>query len=343
MSRVVITGVAGTVGSRVADQLAEHPDVSSVVGVDLKPLPDEADVEMHVGDLTSSDIARAFEGADVAVHLASRFTPSRDGTPLTEVDTAATRSTLELASQAGVRRLVILSSAMVYGAWSNNPVPLTESAALRPNTGFSFAEEKAELERWANDWRAQHRQSRVAILRPTTALAAGEASWVARTLRASAGLAADNEPPVQFLHLDDLAAAVVIAATQRLDGPFNVAPDGWVEGHELRQLLGRAPRVRLSAPIAAQVALASWSNRLAPTPPGIVPYTCHPWVVANDRLKAEGWAPTRTTAEAYVEGNAARPWAMMNSKRRQQLAIGGAAGAVAAAAGVGSVLWRRLR
>lgn len=298
---------------------------------------------MHVGDLTSPDAAAVFEGADVVVHLASRFTPSRDGTLLTEVDTDATTQTLNLASDAGVRRLVVLSSAMVYGAWENNPIPLTEAAAVKPNIGFSFAEEKAELEEWANEWRDNHSGSRVAILRPTTALAAGEASWVARTMRASAALASDHEPPVQFLHLDDLADAVVIATARRLDGPFNVAPDGWVEGNEVRQLVGRAPRVPLPAPIAAQVALASWRNRLAPTPPGIVPYTCHPWVVANDRLRAEGWEPTRTTAEAYVEGNAARPWAMMNSKRRQQLAIGGAASAAVTAVATGAVLWRRMR
>lgn len=256
MSRVVITGVAGTVGSRVASRLAEHPDVSSVTGIDIKPLADADEIEMHVGDLTAADAAGVFEGADAVVHLASRFTPSRDGTSLTEVDTDATTQTLRLASEAGVRRLVVLSSAMVYGAWENNPIPITEAAAVKPNTGFSFAEEKAELERWANSWRDDHPQSRVAVLRPTTALAAGEASWVARTMRASAALASDHEPPVQFLHLDDLADAVVIATTKRLDGAFNVAPDGWVEGSEVRQLVGRAPRIPLPAPIAAQVALA---------------------------------------------------------------------------------------
>lgn len=314
-----------------------------MTGIDIKSLPDGDPIEMHVGDLTSPEAAQVFGGADAVVHLASRYTPSRDGTSLTKVDTDATAETLRMASEAGVRRLVVLSSAMVYGAWANNPVPLTEAAAVKPNVGFSFAEEKAELEAWADKWRGEHSDSRVAVLRPTTALAAGEASWVARTMRASAALASDHEPPLQFLHLDDLAEAVVVATTQRLDGPFNVAPDGWVEGSEVRQLVGRAPRVPLPAPIAAQVALASWRNRLAPTPPGIVPYTCHPWVVANDRLRAEGWAPTRTTAEAYVEGNAARPWAMMNSKRRQQLAIGGAASAAVAAATTGAVVWRRMR
>ena len=37
------------------------------------------------------------------------------------------------------RHFVIVSSALVYGAWANNPVPLTEDAVLRPDVEFAFA------------------------------------------------------------------------------------------------------------------------------------------------------------------------------------------------------------
>jgi len=343
VSRVVITGAAGAVGVRVAARLAKHDDISAVAGIDLKALPPDTPIESHVGDLGSPDAAEVFAKADAIVHLASSYAPVRDGTVLRDVDTDVTTRTLDLASTSGARRLVVMSSAMVYGAWEDNPVPITEAAELRPNDGFTFAEEKVALERAAADWRTGHPESKVAILRPTAALASGESSWVARTLRASAGLASDHEPPVQFLHLDDLADAVVAAVVQRLDGPFNVAPDGWIDGHEIRQLVGRAPRAPITSTVASRVARASWTNRFAPTPPGIIPYTTHPWVVANDRLRAEGWEPTRSTAEAFVEGNAPRPWAMMNSKRRQQLAIGGATAAAIAAAGAAGSAWRRLR
>lgn len=343
MSRVVITGAAGAVGVRVAARLAEHAEISAVVGIDLKAMPADADIESHVGDLRDPDAAEVFASADTIVHLASHYAPGRDGTELRDLDTDATDRTLELASTSGARRLVVMSSAMVYGAWEDNPVPITEAAELRPNVGFTFAEEKLALEQAAANWRDRHPGSKVAVLRPTAALASGESSWVARTLRASAGLASDHEPPVQFLHLDDLADAVVTAATKRLDGPFNVAPDGWIDGHEIRQLVGRAPRAPIPASVASRVALASWTNRFAPTPPGIIPYTTQPWVVANDRLRAQGWVPTRSTAEAFVEGNAPRPWAMMNSRRRQQLAIGGASAAAVAAIGAAGAAWRRLR
>jgi hypothetical protein len=86
-----------------------------------------------------------------------------------------------------------------------------------------------------------------------------------------------------------------------------------------------------------------WRHGLGPTPPGLTPYTVHPWVVANDRIRRMGWEPTFTNEEAYVEGVPAKPWAALNAKRRQQLALG-AAGAVTAAAGIGAaVVANRLR
>lgn len=342
MQRIVVTGVAGSVGSRVASRLRAHPDVQTVVGVDLQRLADDFVDEMHLIDLRSSDLSVAFSGASTVIHLASSFGPSSDGIDVSGRDLAITRRTLRAASEGGAKKLIVLSSAMVYGAKESNPVPLTEQALVGPNDDFAFATHKAEVERLAREWEASGSGS-VAVLRPTTAVAAGESSWVARTMRVSAGLSSDNDPPVQFLHLDDLADAVVLAATRSLSGVYNVAPDGWVRGEEVRQLSGRAPRMQLSAALASRMAERAWRLGVAPTPPGILPYTTHPWVVANDRLRAEGWEPAHTNVEAYVEGFAARPWAMMNSRRRQQVAIGAVGGAAAITLAAGAAAARRFR
>jgi len=323
MKRVIVTGVAGSVGSRVARYLTEHDQVGSVVGVDIRSRPDQGYLEIRRGDLRHMDLVPDLRNADVLVHLASAFGRRRDGTDVSPLDTASTKATFAAAQAADCGRVIVLSSAMVYGAWPTNPLPLTEQAPLRPNPGFRFAAHKAEVERLAAEWKSADPSRSAAILRPTTAVASGESSWVARTLRASAGLSSDKSPPVQFLHLDDLARAVVVAVTEELDGPYNVSPDGWSDGEDVRQLLGRAPRLRLSSPMAGQIAEAGWRHQLAPTPPGILPYATHAWVVANDRLRAAGWEPEFSTPEAFVEGHDPRPWAMVSSRQRQQLAMGG--------------------
>ena len=233
-----------------------------------------------------------------------------------------------------VRTFVYVSSAMVYGAWPNNPVPLTEDAPLRPNPGFAFAAAKAERERVALEWREATEGARLAVLRPTTVLGDGD-DRLTRLLRdvLPAGVE-DAIPPVQYLHGDDLTEAIVLAVTAGLDGVFNVAPDGWMSEDEARALTAGPLRVRLPRRL----------RLLAPAvPPELLPYLIHPWVVANDRLRAAGWRPRHTSEEAFVAGAGVPGWQSLSLGRRQALALGGTAGVIGAAVAAGVALYRRRR
>jgi nucleoside-diphosphate-sugar epimerase len=148
---------------------------------------------------------------------------------------------------------------------------------------------------------------------------------------------------MQLLHLDDLAAAVELAAVERVDGIFNVAPDGWVSGEVARALAGDPPRLRLPAWAVTGLAALAWRWKVGRMPPGLAPYTAYPWVVANDRLKAAGWSPKHTNEETFVDATTGTPWSRLSPKRRQELALGAAtAGALAVAGGAFAVA-RRLR
>jgi nucleoside-diphosphate-sugar epimerase len=248
------------------------------------------------------------------------------------VDVERTRAVLRSAG-AGARRVVYVSSAMVYGAWPNNPVPLTEDAPMRPNPGFAYATAKAESERLALEWRESNADARLAVLRPVTVLGGGDGRFT-RLLRdvLPAGVA-DPIPPVQYLHGDDLADAVLLACTAELDGVFNVAPDGWMSEEEAKALSAGPVRVRLP-------------RRLQPllgpdVPKEVLPYLLHPWVVANDRLRAEGWRPRYSSEEAFVAGAGVPRWQSLSLGRRQAIATGGVAGAAAAVAAAAVAIVRR--
>jgi nucleoside-diphosphate-sugar epimerase len=239
---------------------------------------------------------------------------------------------------------VLVSSATVYGSWPANPVPLTEDAAVRPNPGAGYPVQKAEIERLGTEWANGHPGATVTVLRPAVAVAEGERSWLARSLGLTAGIrAGSDDPPLQLLHLDDLADAVELARRERLDGPYNVAPDGWLSGEQARALAGTPPRVRLPEKVVTGVTGLLWRWKVGRMPPGLVPYTMHSWVVANDRLKAAGWSPAHSNEETYVDATEGTPWSQLSPKRRQELALAGAGVAVLGAA-VGTVaLVRRLR
>jgi nucleoside-diphosphate-sugar epimerase len=314
---VHITGAEGGLARRVLSLLADDPGV-----VD--------------GSATESD---------VVIHLGSQDHDRRARRRENVTDGAAVM--LDDATAGGATHLVLVSSAMVYGAYTNNPIPLTEDAILRPDADFVYARQLATVEAMADRWRRAVPGRTVTVLRPVVAMAADGTPSLAAALAAGFGQRlGEDDPPAQFLHLDDLASAVVLAIDHRLDGVFNVAPDGWVAGERVRALTGARPRIRLPDRLATILAAVRWRFQRGPIPPGLRSYTREPWLVANDRLKAQGWRPTVTNEQAYVEGTEARWWTMITPKRRQELTLGGM-GVLSVAAAIGMVssirLWLRRR
>lgn len=345
MTRVVVTGAAGRIGRRVVRMLERSDAVDAVVAVDRVPSsPAWGKLTRRRIDLERGrqELAAALVDADVLVHLARAA-----GDPEDEVarrrDRRALAAGLAAASDAGVGHVLVISSALVYGAWANNAVPLAEVAPLRPNPGFTYGVDAAECERVVGEW-AMAPGRALTVLRPAPAVAEKGSSWIGRTMQAAALVRVGTaDPPVQFLHVDDLARAVVVAVEQRLDGAYNVAPDGWLDGAELRALQGARPRFRLPEPLAERLAGLRSRRARRPMPLGLLPYTMHPCVVANDRLRAAGWVPAASNEEAFVVADEPPPWAEMNAHQRQVASLAAAAGAIAGALVATILLIRRLR
>lgn len=328
MQAIVVTGASGWLGRRVVSLLAQDPAVERIVGIDRAPaVITGPKIEHHLLDLSLADgIEGIVDGAPGVIHLA--WSTASAG------NTAVLRHVLDAAAGWQAARFVHLSSATVYGAWPDNPVPLVEGAPLRPCPGFEFAVEKAESERLLADWAEDHPSAAVAVLRP--AVTVGSAG--PRLYRALAGAAlppaADESRPMQFLHVDDLASAVALAYGRRLSGVYNVAPDGWITEETARTLAGGVARVRLPARLGRAATTWAWDLWGKGTPREALPYADHPWVIANDRLRAKGWSPRFTNEEALVSTHDGPLFGEMTPNRRLTLglALAGAAGAGALAA-----------
>lgn len=290
--------------------------------------------------LLASDRAHAADAAEceVLVWLSAHDADAR----ASRRESALQGLSAALADCPRLRHVVLVSSAMVYGAWANNPVPLTEDAALRPDVEFAYARQLGAVEQLVDEWRLGAPDRSAAVLRPVISMAADGTSGLASALAAGMGQRmGEDDPPAQFLHLDDLAAAVVLAVESTLDGVYNVAPDGWVAGERVRALAGAVPRVKLPDRASEVVTNLRWRFQRGPIPPGLRSYTRWPWLVANDRLKDAGWHPTVTNEQAYVEGTEAKWWTMVTPKRRQELSLGGLAVGILVAIGIAVKLVRR--
>lgn len=292
-----VRGVRGALGRSVAEHVSTLPGVEVALG-------------LPAGEACHTLVEIGLADHDVLGRLGS--SPAIDAAEL-----------IAEADRRGAVHVVVVTSAMVYGAIANNPVPLTEEAVLRPDPHFAYARHLAAAEEVVESWRTARPGRTVAVLRPAIPVAAGGTSSLARALTAGFGQRfGEADPGAQFVHHHDVATAVGVAVVKQLDGVYNVAPDGSIPGERVRALSGQRWRLPLPDRLSEVVANLGWRFQRGPIPPGLRPYTRQPWAVANDKLRAEGWVPTVTGEQAYVESTEAPWWSSITPKRRQELSLG---------------------
>jgi UDP-glucose 4-epimerase len=150
---VIVTGSAGLLGRRIVERFVAEG--WTVVGIDVAPpRGDEPGVSLrHTVDLSVvSDLRSLFAGADAVVHAAAIPDLGR-GVPEAEVlnrNVAAASHVLFAAAQAGVRRIVSVSSQSVLGL-SRGPdlvppvrLPIDEDHPCRPRDGYALSKKVGE-------------------------------------------------------------------------------------------------------------------------------------------------------------------------------------------------------
>lgn len=329
---VVVTGADLPIGRRLVVAALAESGVDRVVAVGAHPSQRrslaaiEGVAELVVAPFALDDprLSSLCEGATRLVLAGPRTGLDIDGTGGSELDLPATRSFLVMMARvADVSTVVVLSSALVYGARLANPVPMDEDAPVHPNLEIAAAVDRAELERVCGIW-ARSRRASCAFVRPCIVVGPDNGRWLARSPWSTSGLLVSDPGPVQFVHIDDLVDAMVRVCRSGVDGPVNVAPDGWLSYGQIRALRGPTARLRLSRPVAVVLARLGELFGLAPGDPDSLVAVAAPWVVTNDRLRALGWSPAHTNEEAYVDADSGGPWARLTPRHRQQLAMSAA-------------------
>lgn len=305
MRTYAITGVAGYLGGLLAEKLAADPD-GRVVGIDIAPPRSPGGFTFHACDIRDARLAELLVAGkvDVLVHLAFYTHPEGDPREAESVNIGGTRNLLEAAAKARIGRIVLASSAAVYGSHADNPVPMAEDTPLRPNTDFYYSWHKAQQERLLVDFLRRHPETGAVILRPCVLLGPHMNNPTGDSLRR--GLLVHicgNAAPIQFIHEDDAVEAFRLAAVGEAQGVFNVAADGTLTYSEIARVLGKPV---LLLPFRLLAALASLGKHLGVSPVSAVTlrFIQHPIVVDPARFRtAFGFTPrydTRRTLMAFA-------------------------------------------
>ena len=304
MSRVLVTGGAGFLGTHVTRLLVEHPSVGLVVSGDLRDSSVPGVVSERFDVTDGSALAPVLERhrIDTVVHLAAIVNPGRDVDLEYRVDVEGTAHVLDACVTAGVRRIVVSSSGAAYGYHADSPEWLDEGDPVRGNDVFPYSRHKRLVEEMLAAARAEHPELEQVIFRIGTILGPTvrnqiTALWDGPRLLRVAG----SDSPFVFVWVDDVAAAMVRAATDGPAGVFNVAGDGCLSVSEIAHRLGKrtltVPAWALAAALRVGRAL-----RLTEHGPEKVIFLRYRPVLANRRLKEEfGYTPRLTSREAFEE------------------------------------------
>lgn len=305
MPRVLITGGGGFLGSHVATALGARDDVELVVAADLRagaPRGDVVDALLDVTDAAAIAPLLREHRIDTVVHLAAIVNPGRDVAQEYRVDVTGTANVLAACVEAGVRRIVVSSSGAAYGYHADNPDWIDEERPLRGNDAFPYSRHKRLVEEMLAQYRTGHPELEQVIFRIGTILGPTvrnqiTALWDGKRILRIAG----SSSPFVFIWVDDVASAMVRAATDGPPGIYNVAGDGRMTVPAIAARLGK-PQLVVPAWALSTALRVGRMLRLTEHGPEKVPFLRYRPVLANRRLKEEfGYTPRRTTHEALEE------------------------------------------
>lgn len=318
---VLVTGVGGELGGRLLARLGNNPELERVIGIDTRPPRKQVmrrlgQAEFVRADIRNPLIARIVNDArvDTVVHAATTCHPAgpaRRGM-IKEINVIGTMRLLAACQRSPwVRKLVVKSTAAVYGAGPGSPAVFGEESELLPASSNGYAKDAVEMEGYVRGLARRRPDITVTTARFTNLIGPDVDTVLARYFALPVvPTVLGYDARLQLLHSSDALTVLEMATLEDRPGVFNVGADGVLS---LSQAIRRAGRVELPVPRALVPSVAKMLRgaRLVDFSEDQVRLLNYGRVVDTTRLKKVfGYYPRWTTPAAfddYVRGRGLRP------------------------------------
>ncbi|WP_404362277.1 SDR family oxidoreductase [Marinobacter sp.] len=298
--QILVTGAAGALAQKVIALLRND---CNLVAVDFRE-------QVYLGDDIPSycidfnkrgfeDLYRRYE-FDGVIHLGRIISSQETRMRRYNANVLGTQRMLDLCHKYNIHQVVILSTYHVYGAVPYNPALIDEDAPLKA-AGLSMdLIDSVELENLANISLWRFPELNITILRPCNIVGPGVRNSISTLLASQrAPVLAGFSPMMQFIHIDDMAEAIVLAWKKGQKGIYNVAPEDWVAYQHALKLCG-CTRIPIPSipPVLPKLILKTLNLRSFP--PYLMSFFKYP-VVIDGRLFAKefDFRPKRSLKEIF--------------------------------------------
>ena len=298
---VLVTGSAGSLAKRVIARLHSR---YNVVAVDFRR---KVETDAGIPSYRVDTYKRGFEDIfrthkiDAVIHIGRMFAHESDRNSRYNTNVLGTKKLLELCRKYFVKQVVIHSTFFVYGASAYNPALLDEDAPLKASEVTQDLVDSVEAESLAQIYLWKYPELHITILRPCNILGPGVKNSMSLLLsRPLAPVLMGFSPLMQFLHVDDMADAMVLAFDRNQPGIYNVAPDDWVAYQVAVEQCGCRKLPVLGIPPFVPRMVSNALNWNAFFPPYLINYFKYP-VIIDGRLFREtfDWKPKRNLNDIF--------------------------------------------
>ncbi|MGH3436598.1 MAG: NAD-dependent epimerase/dehydratase family protein [Sciscionella sp.] len=317
---VLVTGVSGYLGGHLAARLARDQSIRRVIGVDTATPSDELRQRMGRTEFIPADIRNPLIGkviaqaeVDTVVHASLTAHPPGPSGRVAhkEMNVIGTMQLLAACQRSpSVRKLVVKSTAAVYGCGPRDAVVFTEEMAGQRLPASGYARDNAEVEAYVRGFGRRRPDVAITMLRFTNLIGPSVDTVLTRYFAlpvVPTVLGYDGR--LQLLHSEDALRALARAVTEDVTGVFNVGGDGVLL---LSQAIRRAGRLPLPVPahVVQPVSRLFRRTRLVDFGPEQLRYLNFGRVVDTTKLREQfGFTPRWNTMQAfddYVGGRGLR-------------------------------------
>ncbi len=291
---ILIIGISGGLAQIVARLLSKSEENLRIVGVDSRSigsLPEISQVEYKKIRYSRNDFENLFRSLkfDTVFHLGrishARSNPKASLAKRLDLNVIGTNRILELATQHNIRRVIVLSTWHVYGAYPDNPVFMKETNLLRASIKHPDLRDVVEMDQLTTNWmwKYQH-EIDVLIFRPCSIIGPNINNSMTNYLKSDyMPLGYDYNPMMQFIHEYDMAHILAFSKDNIPIGTYNVSTNEHISLHEAKQIVGKKT-IPSSVFILEKAAALLNKSSLFSVPNYLLDYLKFPCLVSNSEI-----------------------------------------------------------
>lgn len=289
--KLAVTGINSFIGSNLVRRLVHDPHYQIIALDTRKPDFLEKGVKFYKIDLTEPMIDAAIteifrkEKIDEVVHLAFLSGPIKNTSISHELEVIGTLNVLHASSAVKLKKIIVRSTTMVYGANATNPNFLTEEHPLRADPKMAYLRDKMEVEQLVKRFSNKNPNTVVTVLRPCAMMGPTVKNFLTSYLATPLIMTILGfDPLFQFVHEEDVIDVFRAAVEGSYHGAFNIVGRSVLPFSTILKLTGKLG-IPVPYPIAHALVGMLWSVNLISVPPAFLDFLKYTWVADGAKAK----------------------------------------------------------